>query len=113
MTEPKKWVVMFYVTRRGESLVKKFILAQDELTQSKILQSIVLIRDRGPFLKPPQAKKLQSNLYELRIKTKIQIRIFYTVKNNEFYLLHAFVKKSQSTPTREKKVAVDRLKELI
>ena len=107
------WKVNFYITTRGESLVRKFISEQDDLIQSKILQSILLIHDRGPFLKPPQIKKIQPNLLELRIKSKIQVRIFYTVKNNEFYLLHAFIKKSQKTPTKDLKVAIDRMKEFI
>ena len=41
------------------------------------------------------------------------IRIFYTIANNEYYLLHAFKKKSQKTPAKELKVALDRMKEIV
>lgn len=67
----------------------------------------------GPFLKPPDIKKIQNKLYELRIPGKTAIRIFYTVVQGEYYLLHAFKKKSQKTPTRELKVAIDRAREII
>ncbi|MBI3443610.1 type II toxin-antitoxin system RelE/ParE family toxin [Candidatus Woesebacteria bacterium] len=83
------------------------------MIRSKIALSILLLKNQGPFLKPPYIKKLQDKLYELRISGRVAIRIFYTVANNEYYLLHAFKKKSQKTPSKELKVAVDRMKELI
>jgi len=52
-------------------------------------------------------------LYELRISGRVEIRILYTVKNGEYYLLHAFKKKTQKTPSREIKTALDRIKEII
>ncbi len=107
------WKVLFFQTARGEFPVKDFIEKQDKSTQTKITHSIKLLITYGPFLKPPDIKKLQDKLYELRIPGKTAIRIFYTIFNNEFYLLHAFKKKSQKTPTRELKTAIDRIKELI
>lgn len=108
-----EWKVKFFGTARGDYLVKTFIEEQDEITYAKILLSIQLLRQNGPFLKPPYIKKLQSKLYELRIPGKVEIRIFYTIFNNEYYLLHAFKKKSQKTPQKELKIALDRMKEII
>jgi len=71
------------------------------------------LENNGPFLKPPYTKKLQANLYELRISGKIAVRILYTIVNNEFYLIHAFKKKKQKNPAKELKVAIDRLKQII
>jgi len=107
------WKVKFYKTGRGEFPVNKFIEGLEMRLAAKISQSINLLSNNGPFLKPPDVKKLQSELYELRIRGRIPIRIFYTIVGNEYYLLHAFKKKSQKTPNKELKVAVDRLKELI
>ena len=107
------WKVLFFQTARGDSPVEDFIKEQDEATYAKILQSIKLLADNGPFLKPPYVKKLQSKLYELRISSKAAIRIFYTIANNEYYLLHAFKKKSQKTPVKELKTALDRMKEIV
>lgn len=107
------WKVLFFQTARGDSPVENFIKEQDEATYAKVLQSILLLANSGPFLKPPYIKKLQAKLYELRISGKVVIRIFYTIANNEYYLLHAFKKKSQKMPPKELKVALDRMKELL
>lgn len=105
--------VFYFQTSRGDYPVQKFIEQQDKATQTKIAHSIRLLVDYGPFLKPPDIKKLQDKLYELRIPGKTEIRIFYTIVSSEYYLLHAFKKKSQKIPTREIKVAIDRMKEII
>lgn len=107
------WKVKFFQTARGDYPVQEFIKEQDRLTQTKFAHSIKLLIDYGPFLKAPDIKKLQDKLYELRISGKVAIRIFYTIYNNEYYLLHAFKKKSQKTPLREIKTALDRIKEII
>lgn len=109
----KIWKVKFFQTPRGDYPVNEFIAEQDMTMRAKIALSIRLLINQGPFLKPPYIKKLQDKLYELRISGKVQIRIFYTIYNNEYYLLHAFVKKAQKTPGRELKTAIDRMKEII
>lgn len=108
----KTWKVNFFQTARGRYPVKEFIEEQDITTRSKIALSIRLLINQGPFLKPPYIKKLQDRLYELRISGIIQVRIFYTIHNNEYYLLHVFKKKSQKTPPKEIKIALDRIKEI-
>lgn len=109
----KRWKVNFFQTARGDSPVKDFMKEQDENTYAKILSSIVLLRNGGPFLKPPYIKKLQDKLYELRISGVSAIRIFYTFKNGEYYLLHVFKKKSQKIPSKELKIAIDRIREIV
>lgn len=107
------WRVRFFQTARGDRPVEQFIREQEETVYARILHSILILEERGPFLKPPDIKKLQSNLYELRISGKSAIRIFYTIKRKEYILLHAFKKKSQKTPTKELKAALDRLRKVI
>ncbi len=107
------WRVLFFRTARDDSPVEDFIKEQDEATHAKVLQSIKLLANSGPFLKPPYIKKLQDKLYELRISGKVAIRIFYTITNNEYYLLHTFKRKTQKTPSKELKVALDRLKDIV
>src|SRR3989344_8759673 len=102
------WKVLFYQTARGNYPVKEFIQKQDEATYAKILHLILLLKNNGPFLKPPYIKKLQSGLYELRTTGKVAVRIFYTMINNEYYLLHAFKKKTNKTPVKEIKIVLDR-----
>ena len=107
------WKVLFFQTARGDYPVKEFLKEQDEATYAKVLLAIRLLANNGPFLKPPYIKKLQNRLYELRISGTVAIRIFYTIHSNEYYLLHAFKKKSQKTPNREMKTALDRMKEIV
>lgn len=107
------WSVKFFQTSRGNSPVEDFIREQNSQTYSKILHYIILLKQGGPFLKPPQSKKLKPNLYELRVVGKEQIRIFYTRLKGAYYLLHAFKKKSQKLSLKEIEIAVDRVKELV
>jgi phage-related protein len=107
-----EWAINLFQTKRGEFPVKDFIEKQDFSIKIKIERYITLLKISGPFLKPPFMKKIQNKLYELRIVGKEQIRIFYTKNNESYYLLHAFKKKSQKTPSKEIKTAVDRMKEI-
>ena len=107
------WKVNFFQTQRGGYPINEFIEGQDEETVAKITSAIDLLEAGGPFLKPPYIKKLRDKLYEVRVSGKVAIRIFYTIRGNEYYLLHIFKKKSQKTPVREMKTALDRMKELV
>lgn len=107
------WKVYFFQTNRKNYPVKEFIEEQDLPTQAKTARYIRLLADNGPFLKPPYIKKLTDNLYELRISGGIAVRIIYTISQNQYYLLHAFKKKTQKTPPRELQTALDRKEELI
>lgn len=113
MAEAKKWAVKFFQTSRGDFPVLTFIEKQDVGIKTKFGKLVRLLINNGPFLKPPQSKKLDKNLYELRVTGKNPFRIFYTSKNGTYYLLHIFKKKSQKTPTRELKTAIDRMKEIV
>lgn len=107
------WKVLFFQTARGDCPVKDFIEEQNRTIITRMNLSIRLLIDYGPFLKPPDIKKLQNKLYELRIPGKLSIRIFYTIVKGEYYLLHAFIKKSQKTPAKELKLAIDRMRKLV
>ncbi|QQG43782.1 MAG: type II toxin-antitoxin system RelE/ParE family toxin [Candidatus Daviesbacteria bacterium] len=107
------WKVKFFQTARGNFPVKEFMQDQDKTTYMKLIHAIELLESGGPYLKPPYIKKLKDKLYELRISGKVATRIFYTVVNGEYYLLHAFKKKSQKTPSKEFKIALDRMREIV
>src|SRR3972149_11878493 len=104
--------VYFFETSRGTCPAKEFILSQEKSTVLKITKTIEYLEKGGPFLRPPHAKKILHNLYELRIQGKEAIRIFYAKIAGEYYLLHAFKKKARKTPRKEIETALDRLNEL-
>lgn len=72
---------------------------------------------QGISLGPPSIKPLtniHANLFEIRVKDrKGQFRLIYFVKKKDaIYILHAFRKKTQQLPQKEKKVILSRLKEI-
>jgi len=59
----------------------------------------------------PHSKKLTSNLFELRIRGRVEVRILYTFIRKDIYLLHAFKKKQQKTPREAIGLAKRRLRD--
>lgn len=107
------WEINYYKTQRGRYPAREFIFEQSESIRARINHSITLLNISGPFLKPPYMKKISNKLYELRIVGKEQIRIFYTIYQNKYYLLHGFKKKTQKTPKKEIETALDRMRNII
>ena len=107
------WKINFFHTPRGDSPVQEFIEQQPKNIMAKITVAIDMLESYGPFLKPPFINKIQTNLLELRVSKKQPVRIFYTIKNNQFHLLHVFKKKSQKIPSKEIKIALDRMRQII
>jgi phage-related protein len=72
-----------------------------------------LLEEFGIKVGPPKVEKVRgTELWELRILGKDNIRIFYVTKTGQsFLLLHGFIKKKQKTGTREIKTALERLKD--
>jgi phage-related protein len=68
----------------------------------------------GPNLGEPHSKAFGNGLLELRIKSAEGIaRVFYcTLINKQVVVLHSFVKKTNKTPAKEKRLAETRMKEV-
>ena len=103
------WKVVYFESARGERFVKEFIDKEKPIVLGKYIGLIDFLAEYGPFLSGKYTKKIKNGLYELRITGKEQIRIFYTVRQGEIILLHAFKKKTQKTPIRELETAILRL----
>lgn len=107
----EQWNILFYKTLQGDTPVNDFILSLELKAQSKVRDSIKLLRTFGVRLGSPHIKKLTgTELWELRILGSDSIRIFYVaVTSKNFLLLHGFKKKKNKTPSKEIKIAEDRL----
>lgn len=107
----EKWKVILYRTLQGDSPVKIFIDSLESKAQSKISSSIKLLEVFGILVGLPHVKKIEgTSLWELRILGSDSIRIFYiTVTGKTFLLLHGFKKKKNKTPSKEIKIAKERL----
>lgn len=61
----------------------------------------------------PHTRQMGDGLYELRVRGKQEVRIFYIfAKGSTIYLLHAFQKKTQTTPKKELETARQRQGEI-
>jgi len=73
-----------------------------------------LMLEFGSNLGIPHTKAIESGLFELRVKGKEGIaRVFYCTKiGKRIVMLHVFIKKTQKTPKKEIKLAMQRMKEV-
>lgn len=109
------WIIEYYKTPGGQEVIEDFIDNLQENTQAKLGRQLDLLQHYGYELGMPHVKALGSGLMELRVRAKHsqEVRFFYIfVKENRIYLLHAFVKKSQATPTKELNLARKRQTEI-
>jgi phage-related protein len=66
------------------------------------------------FLAEPEAKKLDRNLYEMRVRVQEAWRGFYAyIEKDEVIALHFFQKKTQHTPVQSLKLAKQRLQQYL
>ena len=92
--------------------IQAFLLSFNNSTVSKVINSLELLDELGEQIRPPRSKKIAKNIYELRIVSDLHVRIFYTFYKENFWILHAFIKKSQKIPSKELKIVINRLKYL-
>ncbi|MFA6007118.1 MAG: type II toxin-antitoxin system RelE/ParE family toxin [Candidatus Shapirobacteria bacterium] len=105
--------VKFYVSYRGEEVIKKFIVKLDKPTYSKYVHLIDSLAIYGPNISFPYSRRLTKCLSELRTTGKNPVRLIYTNINNIFVILHAFQKKTNKTPPQEIRTAESRKLTLI
>lgn len=110
-----KWKIELYESARGKKIVEEFFDSLEVKTMLKIKHAIELLETFGLEGGYPHIKKLTgSSLWEYRILGSDNIRIFYvSMTEKTFLILHGFKKKKQKTPTKEIKIAEERLKEYL
>ncbi len=91
-----------------------FMDNQETATREKIRHAINLLEEYGHLLRPPHSKKMTGygNFYELRTSGTSPVRLFYTIHNNIFYIIHGFIKKTNKTPKKEINLAIKRIDNL-
>lgn len=111
----RPYEVLFYFSATGRNPVLEFIRPLPRGEKSRIGHSIDELEWRGTSLREPHAKplKTQDGLYELRITGEDNIYrvLYFHFTGKSFLLLHAFVKKTQKTPSSEMDIAMKRLKD--
>ena len=83
------------------SRVEGFLLELDDRSLNKML---FLLRrlEKGPVavLAAPHGEKIERDLFALRVKSRSNPRIFYTVNNGEVVALLGVYKKNRKIPVR-------------
>jgi phage-related protein len=103
-----KWNINYH------NLVKEDIKSLPVKLLARYYSLIDRMKERGPDLRLPHTKSLGSGLFEMRLKAEEGIaRVVYcTILNKQIWILHSFVKKTQKIPSKELKIAHNRMKEL-
>ena len=81
-----------------------YIRNQDNKMKAKILRTIELLSEFGPYLTMPHSRKLKGyELYELRIQQSSNIaRLFYFHSNKKIYVITSgYSKKTMKTDKKE------------
>lgn len=89
--------------------VDAFITTLQKPTRSKWLHSLSLVEQYGKNLGMPHTRRLTGSLCELRIRGKEEVRAFYAYLDDQVFIVHAFMKKTQKIPQREIETAKKRL----
>ncbi|MBP6867303.1 type II toxin-antitoxin system RelE/ParE family toxin [Candidatus Shapirobacteria bacterium] len=92
--------------------IEKYLLSLDSSSVSKTIRIIELLEKYEYKLGMPYTKQIQKNLYELRIQGRQNIRLFYCFHQNKIVFVHAFIKKTNKTPSKEINTAIKRIKSL-
>lgn len=106
-----KYQVHYFLTETNQNPVKDFINSLEKIQKSKIFRILQLFQEYGLQAIIPHTKKVTGTpLWEIRILGKDNLRILYVSWRKENILvLHGFLKKKQKTPSREIKIALERL----
>ncbi len=103
------WKVLFY---RG---VEDDILKMPPGVQARMFRLLETMEKFGPFLGSPHTKSLKDGLFEVRGKASEGIArgLYCYRKEQEIYVLHAFVKKDKAIPQKDLRLARKRLREVM
>lgn len=113
--DEKKVTVCFYESDNENKPVKEWLQNLDKKDRVIIGKDIKTIEYSFP-VGMPLCKVLKSSdkLYEVRsdISDKRKVRVLFTITSGCMVLLHAFIKKQQTTPKQEIDLALKRKKKI-
>lgn len=92
--------------------IDKFINSLSKEERDKVEWAVKMLEIKEYRIEMPFSRKIENDIYELRIKSSKNIRIFYTFYQDIIVLLHIISKKSQKLPLKDLNTARNRPKEL-
>ena len=99
--------VIFYEKPDGTEPAKEFLLSLVPKMRAKMLKTIDLLAENGNELREPYSKYLEDSIFELRAKVGSDISrvLYFFFVGKRVVLTNGFTKKTQKTPTGEKRRA--------
>lgn len=92
--------------------LEEFISSLTKTGKARCRHMMGLLSSEGKSLGMPHSKKIQSGLWELRVKGEQEVRLLYGILMGKACLVHGFIKKSNKTPKKEIDTALKRLHNL-
>ncbi|SRR5581483_147705 len=111
----KRLPARFYQTPSGREPVREWIQAFEPQDRKSIGEAIAIVEFGWPVGMPVcRSLEGEKDLWEVRadISHGRIIRILFCIHAGCMVLLHGFIKKTQKTPEKDKKLARKRMKEL-
>tara|TARA_B100000965_G_scaffold264644_1_gene223491 strand:+ start:1074 stop:1418 length:345 start_codon:yes stop_codon:yes gene_type:complete len=110
---PKRIPAVFFKTDAGNEPVRDWLLKLDDDDRKRIGRDLKDVEYGWP-VGMPLCRSLGDGLWEVRsdISDGRIARVLFCIHAKHMVLLHGFVKKTQKTPDKDKKLAISRKKEL-
>ena len=110
--EHSPFPVFFYRTKAGSEPVRDWLRLLPEIDRRAIGMDLRRVQVEWP-VGMPLCRSLGSGLWEIRtnLPSGRISRLIFFVEDDEIYVVHGFIKKTQKTPPDELALAVRRLKE--
>jgi len=90
--------------------VQSFFDTLDLNVRAKLLELFEIV-ELGDYVElMSHSKKIEDGIYELRIKSILHARIFFTFRDRQMFVLHAIIKKTWKIPSKELDIVRRRLK---
>jgi len=100
--------IEFYGNKRNNE-IESFMSNLQPSTISKSIRIMNLLKKRGLIIGMPFIKKIDNDLYELRIKGREEVRYLFGTFGTIFYIVHAFKKKTNKITKNDLTIAKKRL----
>ena len=105
-----KWKITYY----NQSVVDD-VRSLEKSIKAKYMAITDKMLETGPDLGLPFTRAMGKGLFEIRAKGQAGIArgLFCTITNNTIMILHVFVKKTETTPLKELRLAKKRMNEVL
>lgn len=98
-----KFEVEFYETRSGSCPMIEFLDSVNEKMRSRILRGLTILENNGNELREPYSKKIDEEIFELRIKSGNDISrlLYFFVIGSKIIITNGHIKKKQKADKRQ------------